>query len=103
MRSANGGTSDTPRPKALSSAPVCDLRVAAGGVNSLVGSSRAYVRMWLADSSGLHAGRAADWSPSEAHVELSGPRPAGWVGPKRTGGHAGGGRDAPGGALSDRR
>ena len=125
----------------------------------MVGLSRVYVRMWLADSSGLHAGRQvpargegvagltaagraaqgrgrdptpsthhhvgrlsfrcsplisptslfaqAVWSPSEAHVELSGPRPGGWVGPKRSGGgHSSGGkqqREPEAGALSDRR
>lgn len=34
--------------------------------------TQVYVKMWLADSSGLHAGRQAEWSPSEAHVEISG-------------------------------
>lgn len=47
------------------------------GVQSTVGG-KVYVRMWLADSSGVHTGRHAVWAANEPHVELSGPRPTGW-------------------------
>ena len=40
--------------------------------------------MWLADSSGLHAGRHTSWAPTEEHIETNGARPAGWIGPRRT-------------------
>ena len=54
---------------------------AARGVPVCEGRRRTFVRMWLADSSGLHAGRAATWLSSEAHPEMHGARPAGWIGP----------------------
>ena len=61
--------------------------------------------LWSTAECGRATPRAqAVWSPSEAHVESSGPRPGGWVGPKRTGGSGGGKqREAEPTALSDRR
>jgi hypothetical protein len=49
------------------------------GVPQREGYGRPFVRMYLTDSSGIHAGRCAVWPVAEPHAEMLTQRPAGWI------------------------